>query len=196
MTQGSKTSDPLKDALHRSLHEARSSLLSKVEGLSEFDMRRPMTPTGTNLLGLVKHLSMEEYGYLGEIFGRPAPEHLKCDEDGSVWQGGDMWALPDESGEYILGFYRRACAHADATITTLGLDAPGSVPWWSERERATTLGVILVRMVGETQRHAGHIDIVRELVDGFSGTDNAELGDEKWWRDYVAPIQAAADTFA
>jgi hypothetical protein len=195
MTRSNRTSDALKDELHKSLREARSSVLSKVEGLSEFDMRRPMTPTGTNLLGLVKHLGMEEYGYLGGVFGRPPPERMKCDEDGSVWQGGDMWALPDESSAYILGFYQRACAHADHTITSLALDAPGSVPWWGEGQRATNLGVILVRMVGETQRHAGHIDVVRELVDGFAGTDNAELGDEKWWRAYVVPIQAAADSF-
>jgi hypothetical protein len=72
-----------------------------------------MTPTGTNLLGLMKHLASEEYGYLGEVFGRPAPEQLACVADGSIWQNGDMWATPEESTEYIMAFHRRACAHAD-----------------------------------------------------------------------------------
>ena len=62
-----------------------------------------MTPTGTNLLGLVKHLAGLEYGYLGESFGHPAPETMAWIEDGSIWQGADMWATPDESSEYITG---------------------------------------------------------------------------------------------
>ena len=56
-----------------------------------------MTPTGTNLLGLVKHLAGLEYGYRGEPFGHPAPETVSWIEDGSIWQGADMWAKPDES---------------------------------------------------------------------------------------------------
>jgi hypothetical protein len=107
----------------------------------------------------------------------------------------DMWARPDESSDYILGFYRRGCVHADETITSLDWDAPGFVPWWDEKERETTLGTVLIRMLGETLRHAGHVDIVRELIDGRAGTENADVGDEQWWREYVSQVQAAANSF-
>jgi hypothetical protein len=67
----------LKEELHRELRAGRAVLLSKLENLSEYDRRRPMTPTGTNLLGLVKHLTGLEYGYLGEAFGYPGRgEHV------------------------------------------------------------------------------------------------------------------------
>ena len=169
-------------------------MLSKLDNLSEYDRRRPMTPTGTNLLGLVKHLAGLEYGYLGESFGYPAPERLSWFEDGSVWQGADMWARPDESSEYITGLYRRACAHADGVIASLHLDAPGSVAHWPEDRRDTTLGVLLVRMVAETAQHAGHADIVRELIDGAAGPDHDDFG-ESTWREYLAQVEAAADAF-
>lgn len=183
-----------KAELHRSLREARASLLSRLDGLGEYDLRRPMTGTGTNLLGVVKHLASVEYGYFGGVFGRPAPEQLRCHEDGSIWQGADMWAATDESRDYIIGFYRRACAHADDTIDALDLDATGTVSWWAEGQQATTLGVILVRMHGETCRHAGHIDIVRELIDGYAGEGN-DLTETAFWRDFLARVRAAADAF-
>ena len=117
----------LKEELHRKLQASRAVLLAKLGNLSEYDRRRPMTPTGTNLLGLVKHLAGLEYGYLGESFGYPAPESMPWVEDGSIWQGADMWAKASESSEYITGLYRRACAHADGVIAALNLEAPGSV---------------------------------------------------------------------
>jgi hypothetical protein len=144
----------------------------------------------------MKHVAAEEYGYLGEIFGRPAPEQLACFIDGSVWEGADMWAAPDESAEFIMAFYRRACAHADETIEALELDAVGSVPWWNEGSRETTLGRILIMMVGETSRHLGHVDIVRELIDGTAGGQRNATGlpdEEKWdWGDWVARLEAVA----
>jgi uncharacterized damage-inducible protein DinB len=191
---GSAVSD-LKQELHRNLQASRATLLSKLDDLSEYDRRRPMTATGTNLLGLVKHLAGLEYGYLGESFGRPAPETMSWVEDGSIWQGADMWARPDESSEYIIGLYQRACAHADRVIAALDLDAPGSVAHWPEDQRKTTLGVLLIQMIAETAQHAGHADIVRELIDGKGGPDQ-DMIDEPSWRDYVAQVQAAADRFA
>jgi Protein of unknown function (DUF664) len=185
----------LKAELHRKLHDSRAMLLAKLDGLSEYDRRRPMTPSGTNLLGLVKHLAGLEYLYLGESFNRPAPETLAWVDDGSIWQGADMWVKPDESSEYIIDLYQRACAHADRVIADLGLDAPGSVPHWPEDRRDTTLGVLLIRMVGETAQHAGHADIVRELIDGKGGSDQDGF-DESGWREYLARVQAAADAFA
>jgi hypothetical protein len=185
----------LKHELHRKLRASRAALLSKLDGLGEYDRRRPMTPTGTNLLGLVKHLAGLEYGYLGEALGHPAPQPLPWFEDGSVWQGADMWARPEEPGEYIIGLYQRACAHADRVITGLALDAPGSVAHWPAGQRDTTLGVLLIRMATETAQHAGHADIIRELIDGKGGPDQGALG-EPAWRAYLARVQAAADAFA
>ena len=185
----------LKEELHSKLGGSRATMLSKLDGLSEYDRRRPMTPTGTNLLGLVKHLAGLEYGYLGESFGYPAPETMPWIEDGSIWQGSDMWAEPGESTEYITGLYRRACAHADGVIAALGLESPGRVAHWPEDRRNTTLGVLLIRMVAETAQHAGHADIIRELIDGKGGPDQDSI-DETTWRAYFTQIQAAADTFA
>ena len=185
----------LKEELQRKLQASRAGLLSKLDNLGEYDRRRPLTPTGTNLLGLVKHLAGLEYGYLGESFGYPAPERLSWIEDGSIWQGADMWATADESSEYITALYRRACAHADGVIATLDLAAPGSVAHWPEDRRETTLGVLLIRMVAETAQHAGHADIVRELIDGKGGPDQ-DSADEATWRAYLGQVQTAARMFA
>jgi hypothetical protein len=186
----------VKEELHRKLQAGRAALLSKLEGLSEYDLRRPMTPTGTNLLGLVKHLAGIEYELLGASLKRPAPETMSWIEDGSIWEGADMWATPDESSEYLIGLYKRACAHGDRTIADLDLEAPGWVAHWPEGRRDTTLAVLLVRMVAEIAQHAGHADIIRELIDGRAGPDHDAIGDEDWWWNYVAAIQAAADSFA
>ena len=116
-----------KARLHRYLDVGRDSLVWKLEGLSEYDMRRPLTPTGTNLLGLVKHLASVELGYFGDTFGRPHGEALPWFEEGSE-PNADMWAAADESSDEILDLYLRARTHADATIDALDLDSEGHVP--------------------------------------------------------------------
>ena len=184
-----------KEYLHDSLRWVRESLLSKVEGLSEYDVRRPMVPTGTNLLGLVKHVACMEAGYFGVTFGRPFPDPLPwLDEDADP--NADMWATAAESREQILGLYRRAQAHADATIESLTLDATGRVPWWPADRGEVTLHRVLAHMIAETHRHAGHADIVRELIDGAvglrPGTDNMAPGDEAWWSGYRDRLERAA----
>lgn len=189
-----------KEILWEPLRGSREVMLWKLEGLSEFDMRRPMTSTGTNLLGLIKHLANQEYGYLGDTFGRPAPEQLACVVDGAIWQNGDMWATPDETSDYVVGFYRRACAYADQTIAELDLDTVGAVPWWPAGGQGITLRAAMVWMASETERHAGHADIVRELIDGSAGGGRGGSGfpegaDEEWWRSYVARVAEAAATF-
>lgn len=188
--QGSITTD-----LTHYLQPTREHIVSTLDGLDEYAVRRPMTPTGTNLLGLVKHLASGELGYLGDCVGRPAPVALPWMDDGSVWDGADMWAKPGESREWVIDLYRTAWAHSDASIAELGLDAPAQVPWWPAERRRTTLGHLLVRVVDETAHHAGHADIVRELLDGRGGADRDEMGDRDYWQGYVAQIQAAADTF-
>jgi len=167
----------------------------KLDGLPEYDIRRPMVPTGTNLLGLVKHLASVELGYFGEVFGRPSGEPLPWFDEGAE-PNADMWATPGQSRDEIVGLYRRAWAHTDATIGALGLDASGYVPWWPEGRREVTLHQILVHVVAETDRHAGHADIVRELIDGAAGlrpdNDNLAPGDQAWWESYRARLERAA----
>ena len=182
--------------LHRYLQIAREALLWKLDGLGEYDVRRPMTPTGTNLLGLLKHLAYVEMGYFGPTFGRPVPEVDPWIQD-DIEPNADMWATPEESREDVLALYRRAWAVTDATVEELPLDAPGSVPWWAPEKQAVTLHQILVHVIAETNRHAGHADIVRELVDGASGlsSGNDNLPDDvdaSWWGSYRERLETAA----
>ncbi len=177
------------------LARARDALLWKTDGLSEYDVRRPLVPTGTNLLGLVKHVAGITTEYFGWCFGRPFAEPIPwLSEDAEV--NADMWATPEESRELIVDLYRRAWTHADATIAALPLDATGEVPWWPPARRQTTLHRILVHMIAETERHAGHADIVRELIDGSAGirAENSSLPghDAAWWTAYRERVERAA----
>ena len=104
-----------KSDLHRYLQSARGAMLWKLDGLSEYDIRRPVVPTGTNLLGLVKHLASVESGYFGEVFGRPFPETLPW-VAGDAELNADMFATAEESSTEIVALYRRVWGHADATI--------------------------------------------------------------------------------
>jgi hypothetical protein len=150
-----------KHSLHVSLERHRDAVLWKLEGLGDDDLRRAMTPSGTSLLGLVKHLASVEYGWFCHTFGR-ATEPLPFD-DTDV--DADMRARPDETTQDILAFYGRARAAADAAIDALHIDDLGTA-WFGE---AVSLRWVLIHMVEETARHAGHIDILRELIDGVTG---------------------------
>lgn len=183
----------LKGELLRALQGSRAVMLGKLDGLSEYERRRPATPTGTNLLGLVKHLAGLEYGYLGASFGRPPVERPSWFRD-DPYDEIDMWATPDESSDYITGVYRQACAHSDITVAELDLDSPGHVEHWADGHQQTTLGVLLIRMVSETTQHAGHADIIRELTDGRIGETTVDA-DEAFWRDRRSRIQEAANPF-
>src|SRR5882757_6952984 len=156
------TGSNAKDDLRHYLQQARDALLWKLDDLSEYDARRPLTRTGTNLLGLVKHVASVELGYFGETFGRPSGVPLPWFEPDAE-PNADMWATPDESRAEIIGLYHRAWAHSDATIDALALDAIGHVPHWPAERSTVTLHRILIHMTAETHRHAGHADIVREL---------------------------------
>jgi hypothetical protein len=181
--------------LHVYLQEARDRVLSSLDSLGDYDIRRPLTPTGTNLLGLVKHLASIEFGYLGDCLGRPSPIRLPWVEDGSIWDGADMWATAGQSRAELTGLYQSAWRHSDESISELGLTAPAHVPWWSEQRRDTTSGALLIRVLAETAQHAGHADIVRELIDGRAGQDHDDVGDSQWWASYLARVQQTAITF-
>ena len=187
----------MKSTLTTTLDQARSSLLWKLEGLSEYDVRRPLTGTGTNLLGLVKHLAGVQALYLGFAFGRELGEPLPWVRQDAE-PVSDMWATAEEPRDYIVGCFKRASEHADATIAELDLDSPGFVPWWPDNP--TNLGRILVHLLAEFQRHCGHADIVRELIDGSvgqraDGGDNdarSVPGDEAWWEGHRTELERIA----
>lgn len=185
----------MRSELHDYLRAARAALVWKLDGLGEYQLRRPMTRTGTNLLGLVKHVAMVESGYLGDVFGRPWPEPWAALEPDAE-PNADMWATADETREQVLALYRRVWAHADATIEALALDATGEVPWWPAERRSVSLHRILVHVIAETNRHGGHADIVRELTDGAAGlrADNDNLPDvgEGWWEPYRQRLERVA----
>jgi uncharacterized damage-inducible protein DinB len=189
------TGPDAKAELRRYLQVGREALLWKLDGLSEYDGRRPLVPTGTNLLGIVKHVASVEAGYFGETFGRPFQEPLPWLDDGAE-PNADMWATAEESREQIVGLYHRVWAHSDATIEALPLEAIGRVPWWPPDHREVTLHRVLVHMIAETNRHAGHADIVRELIDGAVGlrvdNDNMPPGDRAWWDSYRSRLEQVA----
>ena len=191
------TESDLKADLRRYLQDAREAMLWKLDGLSEYDVRRPLVPTGTNLLGLVKHVTGVEMGYFGDTFGRPCADPMPWDESDPM---SDMFAAPSESREFLTSLYRRAWAHSDATIEALPLDAVGHVPWWPADRNEVTLHHVMVRVATETARHAGHADIVRELIDGAAGwtpaRSNLPPGDQPWWQAYHDRVERAAQEAA
>jgi hypothetical protein len=181
-----------KEHLHDHLRWVREALVWKLDGLCEYDIRRPLTPTGTNLLGLVKHLAVWESRYFGEVFGRPFPEPLPRWDDEAA-SGTDLWAAEHETRDEIVGLYRRVWEHSDATISALAIDAPGYVPWWRADVK---LFSIMVHLLSDTTRHAGHADILREQLDGAVGM-NAESAaleghDSAFWEARRATIEQAA----
>ncbi|WP_380168067.1 DinB family protein [Jannaschia sp. R86511] len=184
--------------LLRYLQAGREAALWKLEGVSEHDARRPLTPTGTNLLGVVKHLAGTEAGYLGSVFGRPFPEPLPWMSDDAE-PNSDMYAAASESREDVVGLYRRVWAASDVTVAALDLDALGHVPWWPPEANPVTLHRVLIHLIAETHRHAGHLDILREELDGTAGmraeAPNLPGGDAEWWAAYWRRVSEAADRY-
>jgi hypothetical protein len=105
-----------------------------------------------------------------------------------------MWATEHESRSDVVGRYRRVWEHSDATVAALALDATGRVAWWQDAE--VPLFNILVHLLAETSRHAGHADILREELDGAVGTDAAGMAekghDPDFWMQRREEIEAAA----
>jgi hypothetical protein len=188
--------DP-KATLHRYLRVHRDHLLAKLDGLGERDLRWPMTPTGTNLLGLVKHVASVQLGYLGDVFGRRPGRPLPWFDDDAE-ANADMWATAGESSSGIIELFRFSAAHADATVDALDLDATGVVPWWGPERQRVTLHQVLVHLTVEVARHAGHADIIRELIDGRAGNNDGNFPEQSAaaWRAYRERLERAADDAA
>lgn len=195
-------SDPhavAKSDLHRYLRSAREALVWKLDGISEYDARRPLVSSGTNLLGLVKHMAGVEADYLGLVFDNPfdgGPAGWAEDAEPNA----DMWATADESRDYIVELYRQVWEHCDQTIDVLGLGSPGRVPWWPEDRAEVNLHQVLLHVVAELNRHAGHADILRELIDGSLGLRPGNLNlpdvDEAHWREHHDRVEATARAVA
>ena len=187
--------DSAKAHLHDHLRWVRQALVSKLDGLSEYDIRRPLTSTGTNLLGLVKHCATWDSRYFGGVFDRPYPDVARWDDDAT--RGTDMWANDHETRADIVELYHDVWRHADETIESLEFDTVGYVPWWNEH---VPLFNVMVHCLSDTTRHAGHADILREGLDGSVGVDvetPARYGlDEVFWEARRATIERAARTAA
>ncbi len=154
-----------KECLHASLNRHRDAVLWKLEGLTDEQLRRPMVPTGTNLLGLVKHLASIEFGWFCSTFGRPS-EWIPWDpEDGDA----DARVAPHETTADILAYYARARAAADKVIEEVDINhVHATVPGlWTGDE--VSLRWLLIHVLEDTARHGGHMDILRELIDGSTG---------------------------
>lgn len=150
-----------KETLHVSLQQHRQLMLWKLEGLDDDALRRSPVPSGTTLLGLVKHLGAVEFGWFCLTFGRET-EPLPFDDDD---ENADLRVEPGETTADLVEFYRRSWVAADQVIAELDLDDTGTS--WSGN--AVSLRWVLVHMVEETARHTGHADVVRELLDGTTG---------------------------
>ena len=185
----------LKEQLVGELERLNTAVLAKLGGLSEYDLRRPMTPTATNLLGVVKHLATVQAGYFGDVFGRPWPEPMPWIEQGAAINA-DLFATADETSDWVQDFYKRSWQHATDTFAVTDLDQTGTVAWWPAERRHPTLAAVLVHMTVETARHAGHIDIVRELIDGsagrFDGDQSMPGHGEIDWDAYRAAVENEA----
>ena len=185
--------------LRHYLASAFEALRWKLDGLGEHDLRRPLVPTGTNLLGIAKHVALVSGEYFGEVFGRPSELGPVLDEEPNA----DMWATADEPAPYVLGLLATAAAEADACLAELPLDAPGFVPWWGPETGKVTLFTVTVHVLAELNRHTGQADIVRELVDGAAGLNarssnlpgDEDGADAQWWAAYRARLEALAETF-
>lgn len=182
------------------LQSAREAVVWKAQGLDAYDARRPLTRAGTNLLGLVKHLTGVELLYFGWVLGREVADPPSwLTEDAELFA--DRWLGPDETREQIIDGYRRAWTLSDDAVREAAPDTTGFAPWLPEPN--IPLGRILVHVLSETERHAGHADIVRELIDGSVGRfedddelDNTRQGrapvDDPGWRAHRDRVEAAA----
>ncbi|WPR65333.1 DinB family protein [Glutamicibacter protophormiae] len=183
--------------LREYLNDARQAVIFKSGQLTEELARQPMTATGTHILGVVHHLAITEYGYFGLCLNRPvddpyARKMLELDDPQA-----DFIPPADFSAQQVIDLYQRAIEFADAGFDKLELASPAEVPWWV-RHRQTTLEHLMVHMIAETSRHAGHLDIVRELLDGQVGLrpEAPNLPDytARQWQEQRDRLQQAADS--
>ena len=182
---------PEKTRLLKELDTVQTSLIWKVEGLTDDELRRPMTMSGTNLIGIVKHLTGITHGYLCVAFGRDVDMFPECTDE-ELWFGLDMWATPDESPAEIVDGYRRACAAGARSVEELDLETTGT----HHSGSTVTVRDMAFTVLLDTTRHAGHADVTRELIDGRIGSrpgDPMSPDDPEYLRMYRARITGEID---
>ncbi len=156
-----------REALKRTLAAQREHVLDILEGLSESDLRRPVLPSGWTCLGLVQHLALDVERFW---FRQVVSGDVDAGKNGAeVSDVGDAWQVDSgRAAAEILDLYRREAEQADVVIDATAIDA--APRWWPEERfgswRLENLREILLHVVGETACHAGHLDAVRELIDG------------------------------
>ena len=195
----SERPDSEAEILRRYLRAGYEALRWKLDGLSEYDLRRPLVASGTNLLGVAKHVALVTAEYFALVFDRPSAVPAFPEGDPNA----DMWATADEPAATVLAWLDTAAAEVDATLAELPLDTPGHVPWWGGERPNTTLRAVAVHTLAELHRHAGQVDIVRELIDGEIGWNKgrenlpgeADGVDAAWWSAYRDRLQSLAESF-
>ena len=142
----------------------RATLLWKLEGLDDEQLRRAMVPSGTSLLGLVKHLAYVERSWFQEVWDGQEVSYPWTKQDPDA----DWRIEPDETTEDVLALYDRECDRSRAIVAAASsLDDLAEHPrhrGWKMSRRW-----ILIHMIEETARHVGHADILREQLDGATG---------------------------
>jgi uncharacterized damage-inducible protein DinB len=155
-----------KEVLGGFLDHYRRTLLEICEGLSEDQLRRPMVPSGTSLLGMVKHLAYTERGWFQEAVANERFDYPFDTDD----PGADFRIEEGESAEDIFDLYRHACERSRRALEAASLDDMVENP---DRSADYNVRWFVVHMIEETARHAGHADIIRELLDGKTGAGYA-----------------------
>lgn len=175
-----------KALLRTHLALAQTHLLWKLEGLSDEELRRPMTKTSTNLIGIVKHLTGVTAHYLISSFGRERELfQWELGEEPEFWYGGDMWATPEESPADLIAAYREACHAGRESIDALDLDTVGT----HHTGLKVSMRWMILNVLADTLRHLGHADILRENIDGAVGVDpvlsnTIDGDDDEYWRKF------------
>lgn len=141
------------------LNRVRDATVRASTGLTDQQLRDAGVPSGTSLLGLVKHLTaVEEHWFQTVFLGR----------SGSVDMSMDL--PPDAIGDQLVAAYRRACRRSDEIVrASPSLSKMAQVANPGE-DHPVSLRRVVVHMIEETARHAGHADILREQIDGLTST--------------------------
>ncbi len=153
-------------ALAARLDWQRDTLLWKLEGLDDEQLRRPMVPSGVSLLGIVQHLMGVEHGwFVTGVAGLDEPDPF-VRADGSE---ADFDIHPDDTTEAIVAGYLRACARSRQIVEAASLDQTFDDDPEAEDPGTTDVRWVMLHMIEETARHNGHADVLRELIDGATG---------------------------
>jgi hypothetical protein len=162
------SSDVDREALLAFLAAQRAVVLSIVAGLDEKAWQRPAVPSGWTPAGMVAHLgNAERHWFQGVVTG--SIEELPWDEGLPPYDPHAAFVCDRPSAE-IIAYYRDQCARSDAVLAVTPLSAPPRGRHGGpDTDQPPSLRWIVLHVIEETSRHAGHLDIARELSDGQTG---------------------------